>query len=311
MPFIGLDIGGTKCAATAWTEDETLVRRVEIATGGPEATLMKLFEACGELGACGRTLFGVSCGGPLDAERGVIMSPPNLPGWDDVPVCRTLEQRFGGRAFLMNDANAGALAEWRFGAARGHRHVVFLTCGTGMGAGLVLNGRLYEGASGMAGEVGRLRLAEAGPVGHGKAGSFEGFCSGGGIARAAAARAKRLGLERVCGVETDRVTARDVAKAAAAGDSAAHDVLRTAGRYLGLALAAIVDTLNPEIVVLGSLFVRCRELLEPPMLEALREEALPESLRACRVAPAELGERIGDYAALSVALYRSGRWPPR
>lgn len=135
---------------------------------------MKPDEICG---------IGISCGGPLDAERGIIQTPPNLPLWKDVPICAILEQQFCIPTRLQNDANACALAEWRFGAGRGTKNMMFITFGTGFGAGLILNGQLYSGTNGNAGEIGHIRLAEYGPSGYGKIGSYEGFCSGSGIAQ--------------------------------------------------------------------------------------------------------------------------------
>ena len=126
---------------------------------------------------------GISCGGPLDSRRGVIMGPPNLPGWDDVYIVRQIENHYGVQAHLQNDANACAVAEWKFGAGRGKQNVVFMTFGTGLGAGLILDGKLYSGTNDNAGELGHIRLDRFGPVGFGKAGSFEGFCSGRRIAR--------------------------------------------------------------------------------------------------------------------------------
>ena len=128
---------------------------------------------------------GISCGSPMDSKKGLILSPPNLPGWDEIQIVKIIETRFGIKTKLQNDANACAIAEWRFGAAKGYENAVFLTFGTGMGAGMILNGRIYEGTNGMAGEVGHTRLSGFGPVGYGKSGSFEGFCSGGGIAQLA------------------------------------------------------------------------------------------------------------------------------
>lgn len=128
---------------------------------------------------------GISCGGPLDSRRGVILSPPNLPGWDEVPVKAYFERETGAPAMLRNDADACAVAEWRYGAGRGCRNMVFLTFGTGFGAGLILNGALYSGSCDMAGEIGHIRAPgdpAYRPVGYGKSGSFEGYCSGGGIA---------------------------------------------------------------------------------------------------------------------------------
>ncbi len=214
---------------------------------------------------------------------------------------------FDAPVALQNDANAGALAERTWGAGRGCRHMVFLTFGTGMGAGLILNGRLYSGATDSAGEVGHVRLADDGPVGFHKAGSFEGFCSGGGIAqqgRTAARRALEDGHAPVFCPSLDdleAVTAETVGKAAQAGDAVALEVYRTVGERLGQGLALLIDVLNPERIVIGSIYGRQQNLLEPVVLEVARREALGPSLAACEIVPAGLGERVGDYAALAVA----------
>jgi glucokinase len=223
-------------------------------------------------------------------------------------VVTPFRERFDAPVSLQNDANACALAEWRWGAGRGLQNMVFLTFGTGMGAGLILNGRLYSGTNDMAGEVGHVRLAEDGPAGYGKCGSFEGFCSGGGIARLAISLAEerlRAGSGPLyCATADDlpRVTAEKVAEAANQGDVAARDVFETTGRYLGRGLAMLVDVLNPECIIVGGIYGRRRSMLEQLVLGVLREEALPRSLDACRIVPAGLGERVGTFGSLSVAL---------
>lgn len=292
MQIIGIDIGGTKCAVGV-LRDGAVEEVDRFPTRDYTTTFARFRQTVAGLGPGPDVIFGISCGGPLDAARGVILCPPNLPGWVDLPVCRAFTDIFGGRAFLMNDANASALAEWHFGAGKGCRHMVFLTAGTGMGAGLILNGRLYEGATGDAGEVGHLRLRPDGPLGFGKHGSFEGFCSGGGIARLALAM----------GWPQPAVTLKDLAEAAGAGDALALKVLDTAGERLGEALALLIDTLNPERIVLGGYFPRCSALLLPAMNRALAAEALPGPLAACRILPAVLGETIGSNAAVAVALH--------
>jgi glucokinase len=299
MDIIGLDIGGTKCAIVRAPRGDAPVEVKRFSTSSVRETLDRIYATIEAIKPGSHPVFGVSCGGPLDAERGVILSPPNLPGWDGVPITRELTSRFGGEAYLMNDANAGALAEWKYGAARGLRNVVFLTFGTGMGAGLILDGRLYEGTSGYAGEAGHIRLAAHGPVGFGKAGSFEGLCSGGGIAQLASVRSRELGLE-------GDITAKEVAGAAERGNPAALELLAEVGRSLGQGLAAIIDLLNPQVIVLGSIYVRAERFLEPTMRRVLQEEALARPLADCRVVPAGLGEEIGNYAAVAVARYRKG-----
>ncbi len=312
MAVIGIDIGGSKCAVIRVTDLPEAgtsfdYDRVEFPTTGLEETLERIFRAVEEFDPGEAPLFGVSCGDPQDSAAGIILSPPNLPDWDRVPITTDLTDRFGGTAWLMNDANAGALAEWQFGAARGRRHIIFCTHGTGMGAGLIIDGRLHEGAIGSAGEIGHVRMAPEGPLGCGKEGSLEGFTSGGGIALIAQAAAR----ERAGQVafhptgEIDSITARDVGEAAAGGDDLALEILAESGRWLGRGLAVLIDVLNPEMIVLGSLYGRIGEYLRPTMEEELRKECLPPSLEACAIVPAELGERIGDYATIAVALYRS------
>jgi len=254
---------------------------------------------------------GISCGGPLDSRSGRVLSPPNLPGWDNVPLTDELERALGCRAYLQNDANACALAEWKYGAGRGVSSMVFLTFGTGMGAGLILGGRLYEGVNDLAGEVGHIRLEEDGPLGYGKRGSFEGFCSGGGIARLArdlAERSLAAGEPVAFCPDTrslDLITTQAVGQAAEAGDPLAIEVLAKSGRYLGKGLSILIDVLNPERIVIGSIFVRCERFLRPAMEREIGVEALAPAARVCAVVPAALGESLGDYACLSVAMQGS------
>lgn len=302
--LIGIDIGGTKCAVSV-PDPERGVREVaRFATSSPEETISRLLAEVARLQPGPNPAFGISCGGPLDAARGLILSPPNLPGWDRIAITAAFTERFGGQAWLMNDANACALAEWQAGAGRGARNLIFLTMGTGMGAGLILDGRLYEGATGDAGEVGHLRLAPAGPVGFGKAGSFEGFCSGGGIARLTLLRLRTWPADSsLQHFAPDQLTAADVARAALTGDEFALSVWREVGEKLGEALALLVDVLNPDRIVIGSIFARCEALLVPAMQAALAREALGPGVAACRIVPAALGDQIGSHAAVAIARY--------
>lgn len=216
-------------------------------------------------------------------------------------------------AYLLRDRTACARAEWQFGAGRGLRDIVFLTFGTGLGAGLILNGELYSGANGNAGEVGHIRLAEYGPVGYGKRGSFEGFCSGAGIAKIAREKiTEKLQMgERpaICEgfAKLDSMTAKSLAQAAETGDSLAIEIYEESGKMLGLGLSVIVDIINPQAIIIGGVFSRSRELLWPHAEKVLRREALGASLNACKILTAELGENVGDYAALSVAQYELGK----
>lgn len=301
MNIIGIDIGGTKCAVISADENCNLNKINRFPTTDVKETLERIIDGVAELKPGKNPLVGISCGGPLDSVKGIIQSPPNLPGWDDIPIVKILTDRFGGQAYLMNDANAGALAEWQFGAARGYRNVLFLTHGTGMGAGIILDGRLYEGTTGDAGEVGHMRLDEDGPVGYGKAGSFEGFCSGGGIARLAESRGYDSSKFEIEG----EITTRDIVIAAENGDQEALEILALSGEYLGKGLSTLIDILNPEIIVLGSIYARAGKFLKSAMMDVLRKETLIRSLEACKIVPIGLGEDIGNYAAIAVAVYRA------
>jgi glucokinase len=307
MNIIGIDLGGTKCALSVPDGPARVHEVVRFATTEVKGTRERISAEIAKLAPTRDTVFGVSCGGPLDARRGLILSPPNLPGWDRIPICDELTQRFGGRAFLMNDANACALAEWQFGAGRGCQSMMFLTMGTGMGGGLILDGRLYEGVTGNAGEVGHLRMAPDGPVGYNKAGSFEGFCSGGVIAQLARRRvADFTGASTLKLLPPEQLTARELGRAAEAGDELALALWCEVGERLGGALAWFIDILNPERIVIGSIYQRCERFIAPSMQAVIAREALPDSVRDCRVLPAVLGEELGSYAAVAIARYHAG-----
>jgi len=315
--LIGVDIGGTKCAVTYGINDGKnieIVDKLKFDTTQVDETIANLLETTSaimqkyDLDAGNTSAIGISCGGPLDSKKGVIMSPPNLPGWDNIPIVALFEKRFGVKTAVQNDANACALAEWKFGAGRGYDNVIFLTFGTGMGSGLILDGRLYAGTNDNAGEVGHVRLEKTGPVGFGKAGSFEGFCSGGGIAQMARTKVMekfQMGeqVSFCSGMnEINNLTAKIVAEAAEAGDPLAKEIYSECAHYLGKALSILIDVLNPEVIVLGSIYCRAQSLIESTMQEVIDVETISHSRRVCKIVPAGLGESIGDYAALSVAL---------
>ncbi len=307
MVLLGFDIGGTKCAVIFGDDKGEIFYREEIPTSSPKETLKKLFSLAEKSGYKAERA-GVSCGGPLDEKTGVIKSPPNLKGWDNIPITDMIENRFKIPANLRNDANACALAEWRLGAGKGSENMIFLTFGTGLGAGLILNGKLYSGTNGNAGEVGHIRMAKSGPLGYGKAGSLEGFVSGGGLAQMGKKYAEKC-FEKgascgFCKDENDipNITAKSIATAAENGDKGALAIYRKCGKYLGKGLSVIIDILNPETIVIGSIFARSEKLLVPEMEKELKKEALAISRECVKIVPAKLQEKIGDYAALITAM---------
>jgi glucokinase len=298
--IIGLDIGGTKTAVVVGTERGEIFSRLQFATV-PERGFEKFF---GELSATiTQTIsnapkpvkaISVSVGGPLDILKGVIQSPPNLPGWNSIPLKDLLTKRFSFPVYVEHDGNAGALAEFYFGAGRGYRNIVFLTMGTGLGAGLILDGRVYRGTTDTAGELGHIRIAEDGPLCYGKSGSLEGYGSGTGMAKLA-----RLMFPSVW---NDSATVSDVYSAWKQGSPEAQQVFEKAGFYLGRGFAVIADLINPERIILGGIGIRIGDAFLPSAVKVFRQEALPQSSAACSIVPAQLGEAIGDVASLCAAL---------
>ena len=321
--YLGLDIGGTKCAVLLAEVNHGIrlvdkIRFDTCAEKGFSYAWTHLQQGMEEILARNGLDFsaveavGVSCGGPLDSKRGLVLSPPNLPGWDEIPLPQMITDKYGVPACIQNDANACALVEWQLGAGRGTQNMIFLTMGTGMGAGVIAEGRLLCGATDMVGEVGHIRLTEDGPVGYGKAGSFEGYTSGGGIGRQAQALTRVLlsaGKTPAWvkdGLQPEDLSAKVMADYARAGDADALAFFDHIGDMLGRGLAILTDVLNPEKIVIGSIFVRCEDLLRPAMEKAMQREALSHALRGVEVVPANTGEMLGDLASIMVALYARG-----
>lgn len=306
---IGIDIGGTKCALSVgecMSDVVNILHREEFPTKGK--TWQEVLEefarridgvlsapvAGGGDGTVGN--IGISCGGPLDSKTGVIMSPPNLPGWDNVPVVKFFADRFKVPVHLQNDANACAYAEWKFGAGRGTRNMVFMTFGTGLGAGIIIDGKLYSGTNDNAGEIGHIRLRENGPIGYNKVGSAEGFCSGAGMARLAQIRASEQGVDL-----PDDFSAKELFRRVDEGDAFCTAVFKESAAHLGMILSYTIDILNPGVIVLGGVFMRQTDRFMKEITPILEREALPFARKVCRIVPAGLSENIGDYAALAVA----------
>ncbi len=304
MIYYGIDIGGTKCAVTAAQVGEgiSILEKQAFPTpkNNPDGVLDKLYALLAPMKEkYGQGNIGISCGGPLDESKGIVLGPPNLPGWEHVEIVRFFEEKTGCRAKLLNDANASALAEWHFGGGRNSQNMIFLTFGTGFGAGLILNGKLYSGTNGNAGEVGHVRMSLQGTVHYGKKGSWESFCSGSGIAD--------LGKEAVkkyphCALAQGEITAKRIAELAREGDTVCKAIYRRSGQMLGKGLAVLMDVLNPEVIVIGGVYMRSHDLLDPAMYREIQKEALPFTASVCRVVPAVLSENIGDFAAISAAM---------
>lgn len=305
--ILGFDIGGTKTACVEGTTDGEILQRVEIPTCATKpfcstfpsivAHARGVIDASARAGRSIRAM-SVSVGGPLRIEEGFLLNPPHLPGWHNVPLKVRLVEAFPGiPVFVEHDGNAGALAEFYFGVGKGRpnlKHLIFLTFGTGIGAGLIVNGQILRGATDTAGEVGHWRLAEDGPLGFGKRGSWESFASGAGLVELAA--------HMFPARWNSSTPIRNLVEAILADEPQAVQVTEVAGKWMGRGLALLIDALNPEVIVFGSLGVALGERIFGPARRVIADEALPQAAAACQMVPATLGNRIGDVAALMAAL---------
>ncbi len=297
--ILGLDIGGTKTAVVLGSPRGEIIWRKQFPTRPERGFKIVFSELTANIAIALRSAqqtaaaISVSIGGPLEVLQGVIKSPPNLPGWTNVSLKKLLAERFSLPVFIEHDGNAGALAEFYFGAGKGFRNMIFITMGTGFGAGLILNGQLYRGTSDTAGEIGHIRIAEDGPRCYGKAGSLEGYGSGTGIAK--------LAQMMYPEIWNASATVIEIHNAYKSGSNEARAVFERAGFYLGRGLAMLADTLNPERIILGGIGMRLGEALLASAKRVFREEALPRAAEVCEIVPAQLGEAIGDIAALCAA----------
>ncbi|MDR2348259.1 MAG: ROK family protein [Bifidobacteriaceae bacterium] len=302
-PVLGLDIGGTKLAAAVVGQDgSTHGWQVEPThrERGPADVIGRLF-AMGRRAVAAAGLdqpvqaVGVSCGGPLDADRGVLLAPFHLPGWVDVPIVAMAEAEFGLPAGLRNDASAAVLAEHAYGAGRGLATVVYLTISTGVGGGMVMDGRLHLGAAGNGGELGHLTVRPGGRAcSCGRRGCLEAYCSGTSIARRGeeAARSARDGGVASLLDPAQGVTAQLVAAAAAQGDPVALGVWRETTDLLGQALTDLVNVLEPDAVILGGGVTRSGAMLLDPVREIVRRTGMGPARRAAQVRLAGLGDAV-------------------
>ena len=316
-PVLALDIGGTKLAAgvvdAAGTVHSFVVAPSE-PERGPDDGLARLFElgrqavaeAGTEVGPTGGIgAVGIGCGGPLDSERGVLLSPLHLPGWRDVPVVELARAAFDVPAALENDATAAAAGEHRFGAGAGTRHMVYLTVSTGVGGGVVADGRLYRGAMGNGGELGHVTVDCNGRVcrGCGRRGCLEAYASGTSIAERAVEALAASGEPSILRA-LERPTAADVAAAARDGDALAAVVWDETVSALACGLTSIVNLFEPELVVLGGGVTRAGEQLIGPVREAVRSDAVRPAGEPVSVVRSALGDHVGIVGAATIVYDR-------
>jgi glucokinase len=304
-PILGIDLGGTKSAALLGTATGEVLARVSAPTpaaGGPDAVIPFLLDLARQVVAAAPpgdlAGIGISAGAPADARTGRVFEAPNLPGWgheEGVPLADLFSREFGGvPAALENDADATALAEHRFGAGQGTSDMAFLTVGTGIGAGLIVGGKLHRGENGAGGEVGHIAVVPDGrPCLCGLRGCLEAYASGPSLVRVAVENGFR-----------GEPTGPAVIAAARAGDPPASEAVAQAARMLGRGIATLCMLLNPERVVLGTLAVHAGDLLLPTVREVVTASTWPRIHRDLSIIPAALGDRAQDLAALCAFLHR-------
>lgn len=307
---VGVDLGGTKIVSLAVAAGGHIMgrdRRPTEAAQGPEAIIQRIVasvrQAIAEADLRETKLkgVGISAPGPCDVRRGVVTHPPNLPGWEDIPLARIMSEALDVPTLLENDANAAAYGEHRFGAGRPYRHMIFITISTGIGGGIIVDGSIYAGASGAAGEVGHMTLEENGPpCGCGSRGCLEALSSGSAIAREAGtllAQGRCPLLARLLS-EGRPLDAESVHLTAQQGDADARAVIERAGRYLGLGLANLINIFNPQGIVLGGGLCQIGPMILDPARAVARERSFAQSFADVSIVEGELGDQAG---ALGVA----------
>lgn len=321
--IIGVDLGGTNIVVGALSVDgsrqygmHSVPTRAELGADAVVDRIAQLIERVADetmaaTGAARAQILGVGIGspGPLDRERGLVILTPNL-GWQNFPLRDRVADAVGFPATLDNDANCATLGEWWLGAARGARHVVGLTIGTGIGGGLILDGRLFHGVSDVAGEIGHSTIEANGRrCGCGNYGCLEAYASGPAIAeraREALAGGEPSAMPALVGGDLSRVTAAIVYDAAKQGDRLAQEVVRETARLLGIGVANLLNIFNPEVVVLAGGVTQAGDQLFEPMRAEVRRRAFKPAVDACRIVPGALQGNAGVIGAVATFAQRQG-----
>ncbi len=311
--ILGIDLGGTKIASAVVDDRGATLSRDEVSTPadeGTEAVIETLLKsgrrALDRAGISIDDLASIGIGAPglVNAATGIVHTSPNLPGWRDVPLRDLLDRAFGNKVFVINDAKAAAVGEFHFGAGRGCRHFIYTTLSTGIGGGIVIDGQIYTGATGMAGEIGHMVIDDEGPLcSCGNHGCWEMLASGTALAREARRRiesgASTIMLDKVGG-EIDKIDARLVHGAAIEGDALAVELIKRTAYYIGVGLANIVNIFNPERIVIGGGLANIGDILLKPAYEEAARRAFSQPFQAVQFVTAELG---GDSGIIGAAAY--------
>ncbi|KUK35099.1 MAG: Glucokinase, ROK family, partial [Caldanaerobacter subterraneus] len=309
----GVDLGGTKISTGLVDEKGNIIRSTKIPTmaeKGPEEVIKRIeqsvYDVLKEAGLKLSDLKGVGIGspGPLDAKRGVVISPPNLPGWDNVPIVDILSHKLGVKVKLENDANAAAIGEHLFGAGKGIDNFVYITVSTGIGGGVIIEGKLYSGENSNAAEIGHHTINFNGPrCNCGNYGCFEAFASGTAIARFAQEGIQNGKDTMIRDLAKDGVVKSEhVFEAAKLGDEFAKELVDNEAFYLGVGISNIMAFYNPKKIAIGGGVSTQWDMLYDKMMETIKKKALKPNAEVCEVVRAELGENVGVLGAAALLL---------
>jgi len=316
MHFLGIDIGGTKTGVCIATEAGKILASRRMRAEPYEAIesyRTRLTSICAEVAEAAAVpletieAVGISAPGPLDIRRGLLIRPPNNPGWVNVPIVSLVREALNKPVYLNNDANSCALAEMLFGSHGKVENLIYLTLSTGMGGGIIVNGRLVQGITDTGGEVGHHVVDPKGPLCPcGQRGCWEVYVGGYNVAERLKARIRQQQLktkivEKAGGV-VDNITMQALEAAAREGDPVAVEEWDQLAERLAQGIGSLIMILNPEIIVLGTIAIRVGDFIMVPLREKLKKYAWEWPLRACRIVPSSLGDRIGDLSAIAVAL---------
>jgi len=311
---VGIDLGGSKILTVITNARGDILSRdyrPTPAVEGPETVIQQILKSVDSASdQCGIAIaklsaIGVGAPGISNPETGVVFTSPHLPGWKNVPLKDIIQSQLGAKTFIINDANAAALAELHFGAGRGARNLIYVTISTGIGGGIIINGELYTGALGTAGEVGHMIIVDNGlPCDCGNTGCWETLASGSALARKAKQRIKEgvpSSIPDYVGGDVEEVTAKVIQTAAEQGDALARELVAEAGYYLGVGLANLINIFNPEVIVIGGGLSNMGDMLLEPAFKVAGERAYKEAYQVVRFALAELGENSGALGAAAFA----------
>jgi len=310
LPVLAIDLGGTKIF-TAIISDKgqaiAIERCTTVANEGTKSVIDRLLSAVGQILDLNNVepsqlnSIAVAAAGAIDSDRGVVTLSPNLPGWSDIPLADIIQEKYQVDTFLLNDASAAALGEHRLGVGRGTENLVLLTLGTGIGGGIIIDGELYLGSNGSAGEIGHMIIDVNGPrCACGHTGCLEVFASGTAMARDAISRishGERSSLVVAAEGKIEDITAEKIGVAAQDGDSLALDVIHKAATYLGAGMVNLVNIFNPDMIVVGGGVSGLGDLLLEPARQVVKERAFPIAVQTARIVTAQLGEEAGVYGA--------------